>query len=366
MFFGHCSIFLATRFSVVDVMKFLLLSVVLCYVEASSLSIPLVVNTWAFKDATLKAWQVLQEGEMNKQDNALDALTAGCKVCQDEQCDTTVGFGGSPDEKGETTLDAIVFDGDTMDMGAVGGIRRVKNAISVARHVLEQTEHSFLVGSLATEFAVQLGFPEESLQTNFSLEQWKNWRENNCQPNFWKNVQPDPKTSCGPYRPSYDNTDNEIPEYYHSKYNSRNHDTIGMIVVAGNGHIVAGTSTNGAKFKIPGRVGDSPIPGAGAYADSEIGAATATGDGDIMMRFLPSFLAVEKMRGGASPSKAAAVAISRISQKYPKFFGGIVVVDKKGNIGAACNGMEKFPFTIANGKYPETIVKFVVNCTNAN
>ncbi|XP_023014191.1 N(4)-(Beta-N-acetylglucosaminyl)-L-asparaginase [Leptinotarsa decemlineata] len=337
----------------------LILFVIILHTQNTLQNIPLVINTWGFKSATQKAWQVLQEGEVNNQDSALDALTAGCKTCQDEQCDTTVGYGGSPDENGETTLDAIVFDGDSMDMGAVGGIRRIKNVISVARHVLENTEHSFLVGSLATDFATKFGFPDESLQTNFSLDQWRNWKENKCQPNFWKNVQPDPKATCGPYKVSYDNS---ISQYYQSQYNSKNHDTIGMIVISGNGHIVAGTSTNGAKFKIPGRVGDSPIPGAGAYADSRVGAAAATGDGDIMMRFLPSFLAVEKMREGASPSKAASIAISRIAEKYPSFFGGIIVVDKKGNIGAACNGMDTFPFTLANEKYPQSIVKYVVKC----
>ncbi|KAJ8947194.1 hypothetical protein NQ318_015542 [Aromia moschata] len=161
----------------------------LCYA-----GIPLVVNTWNFQHATQKAWEVLKDNSSDS-DNALDALTLGCKVCQDEQCDTTVGYGGSPDENGETTLDALIFDGDTMDMGAIGGIRRVKNAIGVARHVLENTEHSFLVGSLASQFAFELGYPDESLQTNFSLNLWEEWKADNCQPNFWKNVVPNPKDS---------------------------------------------------------------------------------------------------------------------------------------------------------------------------
>nr|CAH7746278.1 unnamed protein product [Callosobruchus chinensis] len=319
--------------------------------------IPIVINTWKFQHAAQKAWSVLRGGE----DLALDALTAGCEVCQDEQCDFTVGFGGSPDENGETTLDGMIFDGDTMDMGAVGGIRNIKNAIKAARYVLERTEHSLLVGSLATQFAKGFEFPDESLATNYSRNLWKNWKLHFCQPNFWKNVHPNPKTTCGPYKTidvgnRWENT---------SKFGTGNHDTIGMIVISRTGHIVAGTSTNGAKFKIPGRVGDSPIPGAGAYADSRIGAAAATGDGDIMMRFLPSFLAVEQLRQGASPSKAAKIAITRIAEKYPNFFGGIVVTDKKGEIGAACNGMDKFPFTIANERFPSGITKYVT-CGDAN
>ncbi|CAH1159459.1 unnamed protein product [Phaedon cochleariae] len=345
-------------------MKLFLILQLLYVAIVLSETIPIVVNTWGFQDATRKAWQILQEGESKQKDAALDALTAGCETCQDEQCDTTVGFGGSPDENGETALDAMIFDGDVMDMGAVGSLRRVKNAISVARQVLEHTEHSFLVGSLATGFAVQFGYREESLQTNFSLGQWKNWINNKCQPNFWKNVVPDPKHSCGPYYPPQEQSSREIDENRGNNYDSKNHDTIGMIVIAGNGHVVAGTSTNGAKFKIPGRVGDSPIPGAGAYADSQYGAAVCTGDGDITMRFLPSFLAVEKMRDGASPTKAAKIAISRIAEKYPKFFGAIVVVDKKGNIGSACNGMDKFPYSVANKQYPNSTIKYVVNCKN--
>nr|CAI5846901.1 unnamed protein product [Callosobruchus analis] len=303
------------------------------------------------------AWTVLNGSE----DLAIDALTAGCEACQDEQCDFTVGFGGSPDENGETTLDGMIFDGDTMDMGAVAGLRDIKNAIKVARYVLERTEHSLLVGSLATQFAKGFEFPKESLATNYSRNLWKNWKLHSCQPNFWKNVHPNPKLTCGPYK----TVDIDDRWKKTNKFNMGNHDTIGMIVISRTGHIVAGTSTNGAKFKIPGRVGDSPIPGAGAYADSRIGAAAATGDGDIMMRFLPSFLAVEQLRQGTSPEKAAKIAITRIAEKYPKFFGGIVVTDKKGQIGAACNGMDKFPFTVASDRFPEGITKYVT-CGDTN
>ncbi|CAH1966896.1 unnamed protein product [Acanthoscelides obtectus] len=155
----------------------LLVNILVCLAE-----IPIVINTWKFQHSAQKAWSVLNEGG----DSALDALTAGCEVCQNEQCDFTVGFGGSPDENGETTLDAMIFDGDTMDMGAVGGIRSIKNVIKVARHVLERTEHSLLVGSLATQFAKSFGLPKEPLATNYSLNLWREWRLNNCQPNFWK------------------------------------------------------------------------------------------------------------------------------------------------------------------------------------
>ncbi|KAJ8914618.1 hypothetical protein NQ315_015355, partial [Exocentrus adspersus] len=257
----------------------------------------------------------------------------------------------------------IIFKRDSMDMGAVGGIRRVKNVISVARHVLEHSEHSFLVGNLASDFAYKFDFPDESLETNFSINLWKEWKTNKCQPNYWKNVNPDPKSHCGPYTLENALLTNDVGINARTKFNLKNHDTIGMIVISETGHIVAGTSTNGAKFKIPGRVGDSPIPGAGAYADNRFGAAAATGDGDLMMRFLPSFLAVEQLRLGVSPEKAAKIALSRIAEKYPSFFGGIIVTDNKGNIGVSCNGMERFPFSVANDDYPQSIVKYVT-CSN--
>ncbi|XP_048506929.1 putative N(4)-(beta-N-acetylglucosaminyl)-L-asparaginase GD10667 isoform X2 [Athalia rosae] len=271
-----------------------------------------------------------------------------CSLCEQLQCRTTVGFGGSPDEKGETTLDAMIMDGVTMDVGAVGGLRRIKNAISLARKVLDYTKHTLLVGDQAAEFAVKMGFTEEDLHTPKSKNMWLNWLTNNCQPNFWKNVTPDPGRYCGPYHTKFGKIEGRIQGASNKDIDQNNHDTIGMIAIDIHGHIAAGTSTNGAKYKIPGRVGDSPIPGAGAYADQEVGAAAGTGDGDVMMRFLPSFLAVEEMRRGSSPGAAAETAIRRIAQHYPMFSGGVIALNKQGAYGAACNGMQSFPFYISN------------------
>ncbi|XP_044002431.1 N(4)-(Beta-N-acetylglucosaminyl)-L-asparaginase-like [Aphidius gifuensis] len=303
--------------------------------------IPVVVITWDYYNATEIAWKVLNEDKKS----SIDAVEASCRLCEDQQCRTTVGFGGSPDETGETTLDAMIMNGTSMDVGAVGGIRQIKNAISVARKVLDNTKHTLLGGSLATDFAIKMGFKIESLSTNFSQTMWNNWKNNNCQPNFWKNVSPDPSKKCGPYKKNI-LTDTNDENYSHST--SENHDTIGVVAVDVNGKIAAGTSTNGAKYKIPGRIGDSPIPGAGAYADDDVGAAAGTGDGDIMMRFLPSFLAVEEMRRGATPEEAAIVAIKRIADKYPDFVGGVIAVNKFGDYGASCNGMETFDYFISN------------------
>lgn len=238
------------------------------------------------------------------------------------------------------------MDGKTMNIGAVASLRNVRDAIAVARHVLENTRHTLLVGEQATEFAEQMGFKRETLSTAKSKQIYNAWKERNCQPNFWTNVIPNPSMSCGPYEPVRDVLTKRSMNDINSFFSSNNHDTIGMVVIDKKGDIAAGTSTNGATHKIPGRVGDSPIPGSGAYADNSVGAAAATGDGDILMRFLPSFLAVEFLRNGASPDLAGEKALMRIAQHYPLFVGGIVVIDKNGNYGAACHGIDSFPFSV--------------------
>ncbi|XP_075168206.1 N(4)-(Beta-N-acetylglucosaminyl)-L-asparaginase [Haematobia irritans] len=306
--------------------------------------LPLVINTWAFEEANEAAWSTLKAGS-----SALDSLVEGCSACETLQCDFTVGYGGSPDESGETTLDAMIMDGLNMNVGAVAGLKEIKSASKVARMILEHSKHSLLVGGAATNFAEMMGFKRESLTTDKSKQMWQEWRDNNCQPNFWINVDPDPSLSCGPYKPKLMDV-NDKQSYYSYKVDQWNHDTIGMIVIDSKGHIFAGTSSNGAKHKIPGRVGDSPVPGAGAYADNEVGAAVATGDGDVMMRFLPSFLAVESLRNGLTPEDAATKSMQRIARYYPDFSGGLVVADKDGNFAAACVGLDKFPYTVAFGE----------------
>ncbi|XP_050443621.1 N(4)-(Beta-N-acetylglucosaminyl)-L-asparaginase-like [Adelges cooleyi] len=311
---------------------------------------PIVINTWAFTASTLRSWEIL-----NTNGTAVDAVVAGCSVCEIAQCDGTVGYGGSPDENGETTLDALIIDGATMNMGAVGSMKRIKQASKVARHVMENTKHTLLVGDGATQFAVEMGFKQTDLGTNSSAYMWKDWKTRACQPNFWTNVSPDPGMSCGPYKPSTKKSQSKPRASFANQYN---HDTIGVVAIDKEGNIAAGTSTNGAKFKIPGRVGDSPIPGSGAYAMNTIGAAAATGDGDILMRFLPSFLAVQAMKYGYSPGGAAILAMHTIAEYYPEFKGAIVVVNKLGQHGAACYGFDSFPYSIANNEHNRVLVMY--------
>lgn len=325
-------------------MSFLVILIVLFELSCFSGAIPFVITTWMFTNSTQAAWDTLNI----RSGNALDAVEEGCLVCEREQCDTTVGYGGSPDETGETTLDAMIFDGDSMDMGAVGDLRRIKSAISVARHVLEYTQHSLLVGESATNFAKSMGFKEETLSTNVSIGMWTDWKNNNCQPNFWRNVKPDPLKHCGPYFP--DRFSDRKKSLFFNNVGFTNHDTIGMIAIDINKKIAAGTSTNGAKSKIPGRVGDGPIPGSGAYADSAVGAAVETGDGDIMMRFTPASTIVEMMRQGITPKSATTKLISRIASYYPKFSGAVIAVNKNGEFHAACHGFPFFPFSFASNE----------------
>ncbi|XP_063258242.1 N(4)-(beta-N-acetylglucosaminyl)-L-asparaginase isoform X2 [Prinia subflava] len=257
----------------------LLLAVLRSAGSTSDAALPVVINTWAFRTAAETAWKVLESGG-----SELDAVERGCGQCEIDQCDGSVGYGGSPDESGETTLDAMIMDGNTMEVGAVADLRHVKNAIGVARKVIQYTKHTLLVGESASLFAVRMGFPYEDLTTQKSLSLYSEWLNQSCQPNYWKNVVPDSSTSCGPYKRREEVT---YQEQTSSQRSVRNHDTIGMVVIGVSGTVASGTSTNGAIHKLPGRVGDSPIAGAGSYADSTAGGAAATGDGDIMMRFLP-------------------------------------------------------------------------------
>ena len=330
-------------------------------------TLPVAVNTW-FIGATREAFALLANGS-----SALDAAELGCQSCEDARCDGTVGWGGSPDSTGETTLDALIMDGVSMDVGAVGDLRRVKHAIATARKVLHYTSHTLLVGEAATDFALMMGLPEEDLHSQESEWAYGNWSQRDlCQPNFFLNVEGQ-NSSCPPYvpipTPSYSPVaaaragqraatappnsgaatavarPAPLPAPLPARRRERpvpasrfDHDTIGMCTLDLAGNIAAGVSSNGANHKVAGRVGDAPIVGAGGYASNDAGCAAATGDGDITMRFLPAYQAVENMRRGMSPADACADAVRRIERAYPKFELGLVCLSSSGDVGAASHG----------------------------
>jgi N4-(beta-N-acetylglucosaminyl)-L-asparaginase len=243
-------------------------AVVVCFIMllGSAHEIPqhgvVVINTWPFVNATRAGFKAL-----HGRGSALDAITRGCNRCEVDQCDFTVGYGGSPDSNGETTLDAMILDGSTMEMGAVAQLRRVKPAIEVARAVMEHSAHSILAGNGALAFAKMMGFEETPLDTPHSREVHHDWLNNKCQPNYFRNVAGQ-NASCPPYKPLSPQSDvftgiqgQSLLRESTSKQNNvdvesliskDNHDTIGMVVLGQNGHMAAGTSSNGATHKIAG------------------------------------------------------------------------------------------------------------------
>jgi len=239
-------------------------------------------------------------------------------------------------------------DSTTMDVGAVANLRRVKSAARAARLVLEHTSHTLLAGDQATAFALEMGLEETNLTTPESEAIWSQWIDQNCQPNFRVAVSPDPKGACGPYTPAplASNAPRTTRTSADNAIGLGNHDTIAMVTIDKNGHLAAGTSTNGANHKVPGRVGDAPVAGAGAYGDSSIGGCGATGDGDQMMRLLPTFFGVERMRAGASPREAAQSAIARVAKYYPTFWGAVFCVNLNGEHGGAANTGTPFKYTV--------------------
>lgn len=266
---------------------------------------PIVLSTWRFGiEANAAAWEIL-----SKNGRALDAVEAGVKIPEGDPNERSVGYGGRPDRDGKVTLDACIMD-EFSNIGSVACLEHIKHPISVARAVMEKTPHVMLVGKGALQFALSQGFKKENLLVEDSEKEWKDWL----------------KTSQ--YKPIA---------------NIENHDTIGMIALDANGNLSGACTTSGMAFKMHGRVGDSPIIGAGLYVDNEIGAATATGHGEEVIRITGCHLVVELMRQGLSPQKACEEAVMRIV-KLTKNRGkdlkdiqvGFIALNKKGEYGSYC------------------------------
>jgi N4-(beta-N-acetylglucosaminyl)-L-asparaginase len=261
---------------------------------------PIVICTWNFQNASAEAWEVLKDGG-----TALDAIEQGVKVEENDVNNQTVGIGGRPDRDGHVTLDACIMD-HKGNCGAVLAMQNIANPISVARKVMEDTPHVMLAGKGAEQFAYEKGFEKVDLLTEKSKAEWLEWK----------------KTST-----------------YQPIINIENHDTIGMLAIDNNGNIAGGCTTSGMAYKMAGRVGDSPIIGAGLFIDNEVGGATATGVGEEVVRTVGSFLIVELMRQGKSPQEACEEGVRRIIEKNKDkldFQIGFIAINKKGQTGGYC------------------------------
>lgn len=252
-----------------------------------------VISTWNNKKANQTAWDVINSGG-----RALDAVEAGVKIPEADEHDQSVGYGGRPDRDGKVTLDACIMD-EKGDCGSVCFLQGIKHPISVARKVMEVTPHVILAGAGALKFALEQGFQVEEMLTEKSKKEYEEWLVNS------------------EYKPVI---------------NIENHDTIGMIAIDQAGNISGACTTSGMAYKIHGRVGDSPIIGAGMFVDNEVGGAVATGVGEAVLKTLGSFLVVELMRQGRTPQEACEEAVNRIAknQHYKDIQVGYCAVNKAG------------------------------------
>ncbi len=240
-----------------------------------------VISTWSHGVAANEAAAaVLAGGGV-----ALDAVEQGVRVSESDPECRSVGLGGMPNAAGVVQLDAAIMDGPTAAGGSVASLEGIENPISVARKVMEHTPHVLLVGPGARAFALEHGFAERELLTDAARQRWEQWRREQQAPQL---VTP-----------------------------AEDHDTIAMCALDQTGHLATACTTSGLAWKLPGRVGDSPILGAGSFVDDDVGAAGATGVGEEVLQTCGSFLVVENMRRGMSPTEACADAVDRILRKHP-------------------------------------------------
>lgn len=260
---------------------------------------PIILSTWNFGlPANEVAIKALSDGG-----NAMDAAEAGARHAESDEENNSVGYGGLPDENGNVTLDACVMDSNG-NSGSVAFIQNIKHPVSVARKVMEETKHVMLVGEGARQFAVSKGFKEIDLLTAKSKKEWKKWLKE--------------RREMTPHE---------------------THDTISVLVQDKNGDLAGACTTSGWAYKMHGRVGDSPIIGAGLFVDNEVGSAAATGLGEEVIKTTGSFLVVELMRQGYSPNEACSEALNRVIKAHngnPDFQIGYIALRKDGEAGAAC------------------------------
>lgn len=292
---------------------------------------PVIIATWPFGVAACRAgWQRLREGA-----NALDTIEAAANVTELDPEVSSVGYGGRPNADGIVELDAAIMDGKTHSAGAVAALTEIRTPISVARRVMERTPHVMLAGANARKFAEEEGFPIEELLTEESARRWHEWRGDPAGPDV-AHFEIGPRLTS-----STDSTDKYTDKYRepHGRpsphHTPESHDTIGLCALDVHGDLAAGCTTSGMAWKIPGRVGDSPIIGSGLYVDNEIGAAAATGHGDEMMKACLSYRVVLEMGRGLTPEEACIEALRYLLKKRPterhdNYGAGIIALRKDG------------------------------------
>ena len=300
---------------------------------------PIVVSTWdSGMPVNAEAWKILSTNG-----RALDAVEAGARHIEDK-IDCCVGLGGYPDRDGIVTLDSCIMD-EHSNIGAVAGIERIKHPVSVARKVMEKTPHVILVGAGAQQFAIENGFTLESGELSESAKQaYKDWlKKSEYTPVI--NIENLPagqagKKQNGPFAPNF------------FEDGTANHDTMGLVAMDALGNLSGAVTTSGMAFKLHGRVGDSPIIGAGLFVDNEVGAATSSGTGEEVIRICGTHLVVEFMRQGYSPELACKKAVERIvnrdKAKAKTLQVGFLALNKKGQYGAYAI-QKGFVFSVKSG-----------------
>lgn len=304
-----------------------------------SKNLPIVISTWDFGiAANADAWKVLSTGG-----RALDAVEQGVWVPEADEKNQSVGYGGLPDRDGHVTLDACIMD-ELGNCGAVLALEHIKHPISVARKVMEKTPHVMLAGDGALQFALEQGFKKENLLTAASEKAWKEWLK------------------TAKYAPVM-NIENKLYDKAAPQKlpgNQYNHDTIGMLAIDANGNISGACTTSGMAYKLHGRIGDSPIIGAGLYVDNEVGGATSTGVGEEVVRNVGSFLVVELMRQGFTPEAACKEAVLRIIKRKPETAKniqvGFLAINKNGEYGAYAI-QPGFSYAVCNTEKQDLLIK---------
>jgi N4-(beta-N-acetylglucosaminyl)-L-asparaginase len=306
------------------------------------------------------AWDLLVNGA-----DPLDAAIAGVQIVELDPRDQSVGLGGLPNEEGVVQLDASCMHGPTKRAGSVGCLEDVATAAAVAKAVMDHTDHIMLVGAGAKKFALEMGFREQNLLTEESRAAWMRWKSKlNASDNWLDPIDPPAPRSGQRTTPAKSPSDDDARAssshvYYDSAGVAHTYGTINMNAVTANGDIGSVTTTSGLSWKIPGRVGDSPIIGAGQYCDNDVGAAGSTGRGEANMKVCGAFLAVEFMRQGMTPEQALMKTMERViamtearlldQRGKPYFQLQFYAVNKKGDYAGAC-AYEGSRFAVADSR----------------